>query len=287
MNNYNVLDRPLKPNEIDYISKHIVTKKKQKEVAFCLTKKGLVKDLSAVCKKVRKDFREYSKTLPKVNKPKVNKPKPPCKPGKVRINGRCKADPKAIKPKPPCKPGKIRINGRCKADPKANKPKVNKPKVNKPKVNKPKVKKPKKSGDAELYVLTANKTLNPMTKTNIRLNNMMKSNINNLPALMNPIDEKQSVIKYVKRKVKSGDMVPGDIVFTGTYYTSRPEYGFGIVTGMGTIDTTFGSNDLTTILYGEDDDIKVVREELKSDFNLSHDKVLRKVFRLIDFLNSY
>ena len=126
-----------------------------------------------------------------------------------------------------------------------------------------------------------------MAKTNIRLNNTMKSNIMNLPVLMNPIDKKQSVIKYVERKVKSGDMVPGDIVFTGTHFTSRPEYGFGIVTKTGAIDTTFGSNNLNAILYGENDEIDAVKEDLRSDFKLNHDKVLRKIFKFIDYLNLY
>lgn len=30
MSNYNVLDRPLEPQEIDFISKHVVTKKELK-----------------------------------------------------------------------------------------------------------------------------------------------------------------------------------------------------------------------------------------------------------------
>ncbi len=256
MNNYNVLDRPLKPHEIDYISKHVVTKKKQIQVAFCLTKKGLVKDLPAECKNVRKDFREYSKTLPK-----ANKPKPPCIPGKIRIDGRCRI-PKENKPV------------------KAKKNKPVKAKKNKP-VN------AKMSEDAELYVLTADKALNPVLKASVRLNEDMKSNSTNISALINPIGEKQSVAKYVAQKVKSGHMIPGDVVYVGTNYTSRPEYGFGIITGTGTIDTTFGPNDIITILYAEKNDVDGVMKQLKNDFNIKHDKVLRKIYKLIDHLKSF
>ena len=269
MNNINVTDRPLKPQEVEYISKHVVTKKKQKEVAFCLTKKGLVKDLPTECKKVRKDFREYLKTLPKETKPKAPPANKPCKdPKKVKIGGRCQA-PKANKPKPPCKPGKVRINGRCQT----------------PKENKPV--KTKMSEDAELYVLTAVKALNPKLNTNVRLNEDMKSNSMNITALINPIGEKQSVAKYVAQQVESGHMIPGDVVYIGTDYTSRPEYGFGIITGTGTIDTTFGPNDIIAILYGENNDRNDVMKQLKTDFKIKHDKVLKKIFKFIDYLKSY
>ena len=258
----NTLDRPLKPQEIDYISKRVNNNNEKKRIAFCLTKKGLVKDLPAECKKVRKDFREYSKTLPK-----VNKPKPPCKPGKVREDRKCKT-PKVNKPKPPCKPGKVREDGgRCKT------PKVNKPKA--------------KRKSAELFVLTTNKTLNPMINSNVRLNENMTSNATNISGLFNPISENQKVVQYVERKVKAGDMIPGDVVYIGTDYTSRPEYGFGIITGMSTIDTTFGPNDIRTILYADNNDKNDVMKQLKVDFNISYDKVLKKIFKFVDFLNSY
>lgn len=234
----NTLDRPLKPQEIDYISKRVNNNNEKKRIAFCLTKKGLVKDLPAECKKVRKDFREYFKTLPK-----VNKPKPPCKPGKVREDGRCKT------------------------------PKVNKQKA--------------KRKSAELFVLTANKSLNPMINSNVRLNENMTSNATNISGLFNPISENQKVVQYVERKVKAGDMIPGDVVYIGTDYTSRPEYGFGIITGMSTIDTTFGPNDIRTILYADNNDKNDVMKQLKVDFNISYDKVLKKIFKFVDFLNSY
>jgi hypothetical protein len=251
MNNYNVPDRPLKPQEVEYISKHVVTKKKQKEAAFCLTKKGLVKDLPAECKKVRKDFREYLKTLPKENKPKGPQANKPCK------------DPKKVK---------IRDS---QGNPRCQFPKEKKPVKAKAKV------------DAELYVLTADKTLNPMLKANVTLNENMKSNSTNITTLINPIGEKQSVTKYVAQKVKLGHMIPGDVVYIGTDYTSRPEYGFGIITEAGTIDTTFGPNDIIAILYGEKNDRNDVMKQLKSDFNIKHDKVLKKIFKFIDYLNSY
>ena len=284
--NYNVPDRALKPQEVEYISKHVVTKNKQKEVEFCLTKKGLVKDLPAECKKVRKDFREYLKTLPKENKPKAPLANKPCKdPKKVKIDGRCQI-PKENKPKAKqanklCKdPKKVKIDGRCQF-PKENK--QVKVKAGKPSKNV----KAKMSEDAELYVLTAVKALNPKLNTNVRLNEDMKSNSMNITALINPIGEKQSVAKYVAQKVKSGHMIPGDVVYIGTDYTSRPEYGFGIITGTGTIDTTFGPNDIIAILYGEKNDRNDVMKQLKTDFKIKHDKVLKKIFKFIDYLKSY
>jgi len=280
MNNYNVLDRPLTPHEIDFISKHVVTKKKQKHVAFCLTKKGLVKDLSVECKKARKDFREFSKSLPKSIKPKA-----PCKPGKVRINGRC-VKPKIDKPKAPCKPGKVRINGRCV------KPKLEEIIKTSPRI----VKKTKastfhlnkrqwKTTSAKVFFMTAYKDFNPMIKTNINVNQNTVL-LANKSALMNPINENQNVIKYIKKELKSGNMIPGDIVYVGTSYISRPFYGFGIIEPDGTIDMTFGSNDLTKLIYGSKDDKDAVKEDLRTDFaenrdTLDHDMALEKIFSFI------
>jgi len=280
MNNYNVLDRPLTPHEIDFISKHVVTKKKQKHVAFCLTKKGLVKDLSVECKKARKDFREFSKSLPKSIKPKA-----PCKPGKVRINGRC-VKPKIDKPKAPCKPGKVRIKGRCV------KPKLEEIIKTSPRI----VKKTKastfhlnkrqwKTTSAKVFFMTAYKDFNPMIKTNINVNQNTVL-LANKSALMNPINENQNVIKYIKKELKSGNMIPGDIVYVGTSYISRPFYGFGIIEPDGTIDMTFGSNDLTKLIYGSKDDKDAVKEDLRTDFaenrdTLDHDMALEKIFSFI------
>ena len=280
MNNYNVLDRPLTPHEIDFISKHVVTKKKQKHVAFCLTKKGLVKDLSVECKKARKDFREFSKSLPKSIKPKA-----PCKPGKVRINGRC-VKPKIDKPEAPCKPGKVRIKGRCV------KPKLEEIIKTSPRI----VKKTKastfhlnkrqwKTTSAKVFFMTAYKDFNPMIKTNINVNQNTVL-LANKSALMNPINENQNVIKYIKKELKSGNMIPGDIVYVGTSYISRPFYGFGIIEPDGTIDMTFGSNDLTKLIYGSKDDKDAVKEDLRTDFaenrdTLDHDMALEKIFSFI------
>jgi hypothetical protein len=280
MNNYNVLDRPLTPHEIDFISKHVVTKKKQKHVAFCLTKKGLVKDLSVECKKTRKDFREFSKSLPKSIKPKA-----PCKPGKVRINGRC-VKPKIDKPEAPCKPGKVRIKGRCV------KPKLEEIIKTSPRI----VKKTKastfhlnkrqwKTTSAKVFFMTAYKDFNPMIKTNINVNQNTVL-LANKSALMNPINENQNVIKYIKKELKSGNMIPGDIVYVGTSYISRPFYGFGIIEPDGTIDMTFGSNDLTKLIYGSKDDKDAVKEDLRTDFaenrdTLDHDMALEKIFSFI------
>jgi hypothetical protein len=303
MNNYNVLDRPLTPHEIDFISKHVVTKKKQKHVAFCLTKKGLVKDLSVECKKTRKDFREFSKSLPKSIKPKA-----PCKPGKVRINGRC-VKPKIDKPEAPCKPGKVRINGRC-VKPKIDKPEAPckpgkvrikgrcvKPKLEEIIKTSPRiVKKTKastfhlnkrqwKTTSAKVFFMTAYKDFNPMIKTNINVNQNTVL-LANKSALMNPINENQNVIKYIKKELKSGNMIPGDIVYVGTSYISRPFYGFGIIEPDGTIDMTFGSNDLTKLIYGSKDDKDAVKEDLRTDFaenrdTLDHDMALEKIFSFI------
>ena len=234
-----------------------------------MTKKGLVKDLPAECKKVRKDFREYLKTLPKANKPKGPQANKPCK------------DPKKVK---------IRDS---QGNPRCQFPKEKKPVKAKAKVKEKKPVKAKSkvdaimTEDAELYVLTADKELNPMLKTGVRLNKDMKSNSKNITALINPIGKRQNVVKHVEQKVKSGHMIPGDVVYVGTDYTSRPEYGFGIITGAGTIDTTFGPNDIIAILYGEKNDRDDVMKQLKTDFNIKHDKVLKKIFKFIDYLNSY
>ena len=257
MNNYNVLDRPLTPHEIDFISKHVVTKKKQKHVAFCLTKKGLVKDLSVECKKARKDFREFSKSLPKSIKPKA-----PCKPGKVRINGRC------VKPK---------LEEIIKTSPRI----VKKTKASTFHLNK----RQWKTTSAKVFFMTAYKDFNPMIKTNINVNQNTVL-LANKSALMNPINENQNVIKYIKKELKSGNMIPGDIVYVGTSYISRPFYGFGIIEPDGTIDMTFGSNDLTKLIYGSKDDKDAVKEDLRTDFaenrdTLDHDMALEKIFSFI------
>ena len=253
-NDYDILDRPLTQQETNYIAKHIDTKKKQKFVAFCLTKKG---KMTNKCNEVRKEFRK----IVKPNKPSVVSKSKNCGNGKI-VNpqsGKCIAKTGTVYKK-------LVKNGVLKNNNNNNN-------------NNNFVKRP-----SELFVLTAMKKFNPKLNRNINLKNY-ESNYNNIPSLITNISEMSERRK--NNIIKDRKLIPGDIVYVGTGYTSRPHYGFAIIEKMGVLDTAFGSDDLDRYMKGNANERKEIIDSLKSYFDMKFDSVFKKILKFNKYLSSY